>query len=253
MSENAKDVPAELEAAQRFAWELEATYDAELVSVVLYGSAARGEYTPGVSDLNLLVLLRELSPAALRRGTEAARAWVAEGNPPPLMMSLEEWRGSADVFAIELADMRDAHLVLAGMDPFEGLRIEPADLRLQCERELKGKKIQLRERYLLFAGSPEELGEVLVRSFSTFLVLFRTVLRLTGDDAAADGESVVRRLGEQVGFAPAPLLEIHRARARGGVLRPAADDPVVVGYLDAVARVTAYVDRLVHGADGAAG
>jgi hypothetical protein len=116
---------------------------------------------------------------------------------------------------------------------------------MQCERELKGKQIQLRERYLLFAGAPAELGELLARSFSTFLVLFRTVLRLGGDGGPRDAESVLRRLGERVGFDPAPLLEVHRARAAGEKLSPQADAPVVAGYLDAVSRVVAYVDRLV--------
>ncbi|WP_420125237.1 nucleotidyltransferase domain-containing protein [Longimicrobium sp.] len=235
------------ERAERFAGEMQKAYGADLASVVLYGSAARGEYRPGVSDLNVLVLLREVSPAALRRASDAARAWVAEGNPPPLMMSADEWRGSADVWAIELADMRDAHLTVAGADPFAGIDIRLEDLRMQCERELKGKQIQLRERYLLFAGEPAELGELLVRSFSTFLVLFRTALRLGGEDGPRDAESVVRRLAERVGFDPAPLLEVHRARAGGEKLKPRADAPVVVGYLDAVSRVVAYVDRLVHG------
>ncbi|HEY0015265.1 MAG TPA: nucleotidyltransferase domain-containing protein [Longimicrobium sp.] len=235
------------ERARRFAGEMQAVYGADLASVVLYGSAARGEYRPGASDLNLLVLLRDVSPAALRRASEAARGWVAQGNPPPLMMSADEWRGSADVWAIELADMRDAHVTVAGADPFAGIDIRLEDLRMQCERELKGKQIQLRERYLLFAGEPAELGELLTRSFSTFLVLFRTVLRLGGDGGPRDGESVVRRLAERVGFDPAPLLEVHRARSGGEKLRPQADAPVVVGYLDAVSRVVAYVDRLAHG------
>jgi hypothetical protein len=235
------------ERAGRFAREMEAAYGADLASVVLYGSAARGEYRPGASDLNLLVLLRDLSPAALRRASEAARGWVAEGNPPPLFMSADEWRGSADVWAIEVADMRDGHVVVAGADPFAGVEIRLEDLRMQCERELKGKQIQLRERYLLFAGQPAELGELLTRSFSTFLVLFRTVLRLSGEGGVRDAETVVRRVGERAGFDPAPLLEVHRARAAGQKLQPAADAPVVVGYLDAVRRVVEYVDRLVHG------
>jgi predicted nucleotidyltransferase len=240
-------MPPELERAQQFAWALEGVFDADLVSVVLYGSAARGEYRPGVSDLNVLVLLREVTPAALRAAGELAREWVAEGNAPPLMLSAEEWRRSTDVWAIEVADIQDAHLTLVGADPFEGVVIRPEDLRLQCERELKGKQIQLRERYLLFAGQPEELGGLLVRSFSTFLVLFRTVLRLEGGPAERDAEAVVRQVAQRVGFDPAPLLEIHRARSGGRPLRPLADSPVVAGYLDAVSRVVDHVDRLVHG------
>ena len=247
MRNMAGEMPAELRRAHELAWQLEGIFDTDLVSAVLYGSAARGEYRPGVSDLNVLVLLRDVSPAALRRATEAARAWVADRNPPPLVLSLDEWRRSADVWAIELADIQDAHVVLSGADPFEGITINPEDLRLQCERELKGKQIQLRERYLLFAGEPAELGELLVRSFSTFLVLFRTVLRLGGEGGARDAESVVQRVADRVGFHPGPLLEISRARAGGEKLQPAADSPLVVGYLDAVSRVVEYVDRLVHG------
>jgi hypothetical protein len=238
------------ERARDFIRELEAVYGDDLASAVLYGSAARGEFRPGQSDLNLLVLLREVTPAALRRASGLSRAWVAEGNPPPLILSADEWRRSADVWAIELADIRDAHLTLAGTDPFAGIEIRPEDLRLQCERELKGKQIQLRERYLLIAGKPDELGELLVRSFSTFLVLFRTVLRLSGEGmegGGRDAEAVVRQVGQRVGFDPAPMLEISRARAGGHKLRPQADSPLAVGYLDAVSRVVEHVDRLVHG------
>jgi hypothetical protein len=240
-------MPPEMERAQQFAWALEGVFDTDLVSVVLYGSAARGEYRPGRSDLNVLVLLRALSPAGLRAAGDLAREWVAEGNSPPLLLSADEWRRSADVWAIEVTDIRDAHLVLLGADPFEGISVGAEDLRLQCERELKGKHIQLRERYLLSSGQPDELGELLVRSFSTFLVLFRTVLRLTGTDGVRDAETVVRRVAQTVGFSPEPMLQIHRARAAGEKLRPAADSPLVVGYLDAVSRVVEHVDRLVHG------
>lgn len=230
--------------AERLAAELDRTYGSDLVSVVLYGSAARGEYVEGMSDLNVLVLLRDVAPATLRRASAIAREWVGEGNPPPLVMGIEEWRRSADVFPIELSDIRDAHRTLHGLDPFEGIRIDPADLRLQCEHEMKGKYIQLRERYLFSAGEPEELGMVLRKSLSTFLVLFRAVLRLTGEDGVREPEAVIRRTAERAGFDPAPLLEILRARRDAGEWRPDADSPVVTGYLESVGRVVEYVDRL---------
>ena len=237
----------EIERAQAFARDLAGVYGDQLVSVVLYGSAARGDYREGVSDLNVLVLLRDTRPETLRRASKLARDWVAERNAPPLMLPADEWRASADVFPIELSDIRDAHHVLHGADPFAGIDIDPAHLRLQCEHELKGKHIQLRERYLLAAGEPAELEPLLLKSFSTFLVLFRTVLRLAGDAPARDPEAVIRRTAERVGFDPAALLEVHRARG-GAKLDARPDSPVVVGYLDSVSAVVGYVDRLVHGA-----
>ena len=224
--------------------ELKGAYGDALVSVVLYGSAARGTYHEGVSDLNVLVLLRDTTPATLRRGSSIARRWVSEGNPPPLVMGAEEWRRSADVFPIELSDIRDAHRVLHGRDPFEGVEIDRADLRLQCEHELKGKYIQLRERYLFSAEEPEELGATLKRSLSTFLVLFRAVLRLLGEEGVRDPEEVIRHTAGRAGFDPAPLLRILQARRDGSELRPGADDPVVVGYLEAVGAAVDFVDRL---------
>jgi hypothetical protein len=239
----------ELQRADAFAKELEATYGDDLVAVVLYGSVARGEHREGASDLNLLVLLRNAAPEALRRGTAAARRWASEGNPPPLILSHQEWRRSADVFAIEYADIAEAHVVLFGVDPFEGVDVRPDDLRHQCERELKGKHIQLRERYLLLADQPEELGKVFVRSLSTFLVLFRTVLRLTGQTVPRDPAEVVRRTAEQSGFDPGPVLALLAARAEAFPPKLSPEDAVAVGYLTAVEEVVHYVDRLMDGAD----
>ncbi len=237
----------EIERAEDFARKLTGVYGGDLRSVVLYGSAARGEYREGASDLNLLVLLRDTSPATLRKASELARGWVGEGNPPPMMLSEDEWLRSADVFPIEYSDIRDAHRVIVGDDIVSRVEVAPEHLRHQVEAELKGKHIQLRERYLLHAGRPEELGELLVRSFSTFLVLFRSVLRLADGSAPRHPEEVVRSTAEHVGFDAAPLLEIQRARTSGGKLAPAADAPVVTGYLEAVEAVVRYVDRLVEG------
>jgi len=234
----------EVQRAERCAEKLAGRYGEGLVSVVLYGSAARGDYRKGVSDLNLLVILRTLGAAELRRGAELAREWATEGNPPPLMFGEAEWRASADVFPIEYTDMRDAHRVLRGADPFAGLSIRWADLRLQCEHELKGKKIQLRERYMISAETPEELGRLLLHSFPTFLTLFRTALRLEGAAVPREPGAVIDALSTRVGFDPEPLRAVLQARTTGGTLLPSADDPVVGGYLTAVSRTSDWLDAL---------
>jgi predicted nucleotidyltransferase len=233
----------EMERAQAFARDLASAYGDALRAVLLYGSAARGEYRDGVSDLNLLVLLADTRADTLRRGSALARAWAAENNPPPLVLGEAEFRDSADVYAIELSDIQGAHLLLYGADPFTGLVIRPADLRAQLERELKGASVRLRTRYLTEAGEALKFQPVLLKSLSTFLVMFRTVLRLSGVEVARDPDAVVRATAERVGFDPAPLLEILRARAGQVKLDVRPDSPVVTGYLDAVARVVEYVDR----------
>lgn len=230
--------------AQDFARSLVERYGDEVVSVVLYGSAARGDYKEGLSDLNTLVLLRTISPELLRRGTEIARAWAEEGNPPPLMFSESEWYASADVFPIELGDIAEAHVVLHGTDPFEGMKIDWEHLRLQCEHELRSKQIQLREQYMLLSTDPAAIGQLLAHSFPTFLTLFRAALRVAGVAAPRDPEAAIAAVAERADFDPAPFLEVHNARRTNASLKPPPDAPVVTGYLTAVARTSSWLDRL---------
>lgn len=239
------------ERAEEYVGRLREVYGSDLVAAALYGSAARGDYREGVSDLNLLVVLRGVDAARLRRGSALAREWVAQGNPPPLLLSEAEWRGSADVFSIEYADIRDAHLVLHGDDLFADLTIDWLDLRLQTERELRESEIRLRERYLLVAESPEELGRLLKQSFPTFLTLFRAGLRLLGTPIPRDPLAVVREMAQRAGFDPQPWEEVVRARMEQQELAPQPDAPVVTGYLDGVHRTSRWLDTLaVEGPPG---
>jgi predicted nucleotidyltransferase len=230
--------------AEEFAGRLKEAFGDRLLSVVLYGSAARGDYREGVSNLNLLVIVRAADAETLRRGTALAREWAEAGNPPPLILGEAEWRDSADVFAIEYADMKDAHVALIGGDPFEGITIEWSDLRLQCEHELKAKQIQLREHYILSADRPEEIGGLLKRSFPTFLTLFRTGLRLAGEAVPRPPREVVEAAARTIGFDAAPFLEVIRGRESEEAFAPAGDGEVAVGYLAGVERATAWIDGL---------
>lgn len=234
----------ELERAAGFARELEKTYGEDLLSVVLYGSAARGDYREGISDLNLLVILRKVDPAALRRASKLARKWAEEGNPPPLMFGEDEWARSADVFPIEYSDIRAAHRVLHGTDPLTRVEIDREHLRLQCERELKGKNIQLREQYLLVAEKPEELGALLSRSFPTFLTLFRAGLRLVAFGTPEGPAAVIAEIGRRAGFDPSGFESVLAARSEGKRLKLKADDPIAVSYLEAVQKLTRWLDQV---------
>lgn len=235
--------------AEEFTRKLASTFGDRLVSALLYGSAARGDYREGISDLNLLVILQGTEAASLRLGSTLAREWASAGNPPPLVLSESEWRASADVFPIEYSDIRDANVLLHGPDPFAGIAIGWRDLRLQCEHELKSKQIRLREHYLLVADDAEGLGKLLVQSFPTFLTLFRAGLRLAKQDVPRAPDQVIGAIATLAGFDPEPFLAVHRARGGDGTFAPEPDDPIVSGYLDTVKLTTNWLDRLVPPAD----
>ena len=78
--------------------QLRAAYGPRLSSVVLYGSAAAGDHVPKKSDYNILVLLDRIEPTTLSAASAVARAWREAGNPPPMTMTVGEWRSSSDIF-----------------------------------------------------------------------------------------------------------------------------------------------------------
>jgi hypothetical protein len=171
-----------------------------LVALFLFGSAARGDYDGKRSDLNTVVILTSASPDALRPLAAPVTRWVRGGQPAPLIFSEPGWRSSTDVFPIELEDMRDAHRMLAGRDPFDGLETTPADLRRELEREARGKLIQLRAAFVAAEADGKELGRLLETSAKTFFVLFRAAVRLKEGSPPAAHPTLVERMAEVAGI-----------------------------------------------------
>src|SRR5262245_65253156 len=91
--------------AARLAQDLRTTFGEDLRSVVLYGSVARGEVIPGISDVNILVLLEEVGPSQLAAAAGIVQDWIRKGNTPPHVYAMDEWNGMKDTFAIEMSDM----------------------------------------------------------------------------------------------------------------------------------------------------
>ncbi|NLB54563.1 MAG: hypothetical protein GX811_02140 [Lentisphaerae bacterium] len=156
-----------------------------LESVVLFGSAVAGDYKGKFSDYNILLVTKELCVHVLDSIAPVTKEWVKHGNPAPLLFTVDRLKKSTDVFPIELLDIRDNRKILYGNDPFQDMIFSDANLRLELEHELKGKMLQLREKYLLVAGNPEAVLELMLESSSTFLVLFRASLRLLDKETPA--------------------------------------------------------------------
>jgi hypothetical protein len=189
------------------------------------------------------MVLRDASAAALRPLGDALRDWLRSGERAPLVFSLDGWRRAADVFPIEIEDIRQRHRVLRGTDPVADLPTTRADLRRELEREARGLLVQLRASYAAAASDGKALAAVVRDSLSSVLVLFRASLRL-GDGTPPDArDTLVEIVGQAAGFDPSAFrwaLEQHSASRPG---RLAAHDPIAAAYLDAVASFVAYVDR----------
>ena len=207
-----------------------------LVSLLLYGSAARGTHVPDRSDLNTLLICDAADDALFAALAPVMREWRRAGHLAPLIFTEREWRASGDVFAIEYEDIRQHHRVLAGRDPWSGIRIDRADLRRQLERELMEKVVRLRQAYAALRDDPKQLSQVIVGSAGGFFTMLRTVLRLAGRSVPGPADAVVREAAALIGFPAAGLEPLVRHAGDGAGL--------VAAYLSALARTAEYVNSL---------
>ena len=227
--------------AEALASRLAAVLGDALAAVVVFGSAAGTEHHAEHSDVNVLVLLSRLGPSELSPSLAAVVGdWEEAGQPAPLVMTVAEWRRSADIFPMEVGDVLARHRVLVGSAPFDGMVVARRDLRLQLEQEAMGKLLRLRGAILTAGGDHERQRQLLARSFSTFMVLFRAVERLAGAAVPAGNEALVAAVADRVGFDGAPFLAVARFRAGGA--SPAEPAGLLAGYLRGAEKLAAFLD-----------
>jgi hypothetical protein len=235
------------EAVDRVVTPFLAQVDAALdggYSAVLYGSAARGDFVPGRSDLNLMLILDDVSPRTLSVLGGAFDAWRKSGYEPPLVIGRLEWARATDVFPIEITDMRCGYEVPRGADPVAELTVAPADLRHALEREFRGKLLRLRQGYVAAAGDSGALGTLAGRSAGTVMVLLRALLVLLGRSVPREPVELAAAAAAAMGMDGEPLLNVIRHRAERGW----RSSPIEFeGYMDTMARAAVFLDQLQLG------
>ncbi|MCH9015018.1 MAG: hypothetical protein IH877_04940 [Gemmatimonadetes bacterium] len=231
-----------IESAEKLAQELESCLGDNLRSLLLFGTALRGGFAPAHQDLNVLIILDDASTAALRPIQPALSAWAKKRNPVPLIFSEAGWKASTDVFPIEIEDMREAHRLIKGDDPFEELTTTRADLRQELEREVRGKLLQLRAEYATRAPDGKALTMLLIDSASTFFVLMRALVRLDGGEPAKDPAGLVEQASEIADLDKTAFEWVIQKISGATVKALKPYDVIGANYVDAIEELAAYVD-----------
>lgn len=176
----------------KFADELKKIYQDGLISVIVYGSYASGEFKPGFSNINLLIILDNTSLENL-----AKCAFLFKKNSfrgfNCLFFTPDYINRSTDVFPIEFLDIKENYVIIHGKDLLSGLKIDLKNLRFQCEQELKAKLLNIKA---FFLHNPDKtaLQNLLVKSFNSFLHISRNLIRLKGKSPAYKKEEILAEL-----------------------------------------------------------
>ncbi len=218
--------------------------DVNLVSIVLYGSAAAGDRDERFSDYNILCILTRITPAELRAAEPVFHWWREQGNPAPLLLTSHEVETSTDCFPIEFQDIREHHRILYGPNLVESLEIDRSFYRAQVECQLRTKLLRLRQKGGGMLSDKDALRALLLDSLSTFCVLFRHALLLSGAPAPAKKREIVEAAGARFGIETEPLLTLLGQRE--GTLKPKEiePEPLFSRYIIQIEKVIDAVDVL---------
>jgi hypothetical protein len=207
-----------------------------LKSVVVY-AAAEGTDAP----TPMLAVIQRLTADDLRACAARVLTWQDSGVATPLLLDELEFGRSLDAFPFEFGAILADHTIVSGVSPFDGLRIDPVDLRRACEVQSRSHVLHLREGYLEAHNRSDAIAALISHSAAPLAALLENVSRLEGHAVSSPAEAAAQVeasanlttgvLSEVVKLAPDKPLPPERART----LFPA--------YLDAVQRLTQHIDQ----------
>lgn len=194
-----------------FVSEARARLGEDLVSAVLFGSAAEGALR-SESDVNLILVLRAFPESGIAAIRGELRLAQAAARLEVMFLLEAEVEEAAEAFAVKFADIGRRRRLLFGTDPFAGLAVPRDALRRRLSQSLLNLTLRLREAWAVHGGQDDEAA----RSASNFAGPLR-----------ASAASILSLEGAPV---PSPKEALRRVAAT----LPGGDWPSLVESLSAV-------------------
>ncbi len=185
--------------------------------LALYGSAARNEWNPATSDVNLLVVLDEMHYAALEPLQSLLSRARRRGRVIPLILTMTDLQEATDVFPIKFDDIKRHHVLLGGDDVLTDLEVEPRDLAFVAEFKLRNVEWRLRQAFVSSFGDPRWEEELLLTHFASAMFPLRAACRVLGYETPSSTSDAIatveRALNVDAGVLRV-LQELHKTKAK---------------------------------------
>ncbi len=217
-------------------------YGDDLISIILYGSVARGEFIAKHSNINLLVILKDTSLDSLSKISKIINA-PRFRTLNPFFFAEEYMARSTDVFPIEFLDMKENYLLIYGKDALEDIRIDTRNLRFQCEHELKAKLINIKRLYLRARGE-RELKNIMFQSFTSLVHLLRNLIRLKGKIPSCAKEEFIKEISREFDIDDSVFDKIYAAKKGNIKLSYKDADALFYDFVKELEKAANIVDKI---------
>lgn len=219
-------------------------FEEELVSIILYGSAARGEYVYKKSDINFLIILKEKGIRQLKKILPLIKRWQKRNVSTPLILTNEYILSSLDSFPIEFLSMRQNYKVVFGEDALSSVKINDKDLRLQCEREIRGKLLYLRESYLNSLGDARMIKQLIQLSLPAFTSIFSALLHLKKIELPTSKAEIFKLTTDEFEMDFSVFEKLIKLSINSIKLNKEQLNQLMEQYIEQIRKLTNIVDKL---------
>lgn len=183
-------------------------YGSDLLAILMYGSAVTHEYDPKKSDINIAIILKDFSIETVSKGTLVQKKWNKKGIFSPFYMTKEFIASSTDSYPLEFLDMRENYRVLYGEDVLNGLEIMKEDVRVQCERQLKGIALHLRRMFMSQWESKRNYLDIFEKSMKDIFPVMKGLIFLYNEPIPNSKSEIIAKVEDLVNLGASSFSEV---------------------------------------------
>ncbi len=194
--------------------DLQAAGGANLLGVALYGSVVKNRYTPGLSDINLLVVVADAGLAALLPLAPILTGAFRRAQVVAFLVTPADLRSAARLFPAKILDLQLFHRPLYGEAHLADLTVDAGQLRYRTVQELKNMQLRLRRQVLERGAEPAVLWEAVVRSLPKLAVVLATLLRGSGVRLPLERPPLLLQAARELGLAGTAMARFAPMRRR---------------------------------------
>lgn len=183
----------------------------DLVGILVHGSVVRGEYRPGESDVDVIVVLVQADFAHLDAIGNAMQLARYSARIEAMILCESEIAGASDAFPLLYDEIKRHNILLTGRDPFKDVVVHDTHRRLRIEQELREAQIRLRRAVTDAFGAREAVAGAVTRKVKQIRTPLHALLALKGIACASDLKAVLAKSAETYGVDLAPLRAAREA------------------------------------------
>lgn len=228
---------------ERYAQRLVEVHQDNVITIAVYGSAASGNFIPKRSDVNVVVVVKNLAFSVLKSSLKLVQDGRRKNINAPLFLTEDYIARSLDVFPIEFLDIKDHHVVIYGQDLFKDLAVDTAHLRIFCEQQIKGKLLHIRQAYLETGLNTDAKIALLYHSLNAFIPIFGNLLRLRGRPVPSSKMEIVKSVSREFHVDDTAMLAVYQSRQSGQKMGAPQTDEYLENFIHQLEKLAVTLDQ----------